>query len=164
MKLRTTYLTVVVALVVSAISVPVAAAGNPSPAALRALDTRGQGLDDLCEGVTLVGSAYRAVCGTEGIAARLTPAVARSLDIRGQGMDRLCSKGNGLSSDGFAALCTPGGRAIGQVTQVIRPGGFQWDDFGFGAGAMLGLTLVAGGLVAAAHYSRRTGMRSRPAP
>ena len=164
MKLRKAHLGFVVALVVSAISVPVAAAGNPSPAALRALETRSQGLDNLCEGVTLVGSAYRAVCGTDGIAARLTPAAARALETRGQGMDRLCSKGNGLSSGGFAALCTSGGRPTGQVTQVLRPTGFQWNDFGMGAGAMFGLALVAGGLGAGAHFSRRSSVRSRPAP
>jgi hypothetical protein len=34
--------------------------------------------------------------------------------------------------------------------------GFAWGDFGIGAGAMLGLMLLAIGLAAGAHYSRRS--------
>jgi hypothetical protein len=41
-------------------------------------------------------------------------------------------------------------------------GGFDWSDFGIGAGAMLGLVLLLAGLGAAAHYSRRGGIRARP--
>ncbi|HET7744949.1 MAG TPA: hypothetical protein VFK76_09440 [Gaiellaceae bacterium] len=164
MKLPKTYLALVAALVLSAIVVPTALAQSPSPALLQGLETRGQALDNLCGSVTLTGDRYQAVCGTEGARASMTSGELRALEIRGQGMDRLCADGNGLTSDAFAALCTPGGLATGHLTQVIRPAGFRWDDFGIGAGAMFGLALVGGGLVAAAHYSRRSSVRSRPAP
>lgn len=38
---------------------------------------------------------------------------------------------------------------------------FNWSDFGIGAGAMLGAVLLAAGLGAALHYSRRGGVRTR---
>jgi hypothetical protein len=41
--------------------------------------------------------------------------------------------------------------------------GFDWGDFGIGAAAMLGLVLLGAGLVAGAHYGRRSGVRARPA-
>jgi hypothetical protein len=39
--------------------------------------------------------------------------------------------------------------------------GFDWGDFGLGAGAMLGLVLLSGGIAAAVHYSRRATVRPR---
>jgi hypothetical protein len=42
-------------------------------------------------------------------------------------------------------------------------GGFDWGDFGIGAAAMLGLVLLVTGLAAGAHYSRKSGIRPRPA-
>jgi hypothetical protein len=57
------------------------------------------------------------------------------------------------------------GRLFGATPQVTGDGGsstFNWTDFGMGAGAMLGVVLLLGGLVAAAHYSRRGGIRPRP--
>ena len=39
--------------------------------------------------------------------------------------------------------------------------GFDWSDFGLGAGAMFGFVLLAGGLAAGAHFGRR-GLRARP--
>ena len=47
------------------------------------------------------------------------------------------------------------------VVRADQGGGFDWGDFGIGAAAMLGLVLLGVGLVAGAHYSRRT-MRARP--
>ncbi len=164
MKLRKTHLALVAALVVSAIAMPTALAASPSPALLQGLETRGQALDNLCGSVTLTGPRYEAVCGTEGVRASMTSSELRAQEVRGQGMDRLCGEGNGLSSDAFTALCTSGGLATGRLTQVIRPAGFQWADFGIGAAAMFGLALLAGGLVAGAHYGRQSGVRSRPAP
>lgn len=41
--------------------------------------------------------------------------------------------------------------------------GFDWGDFAIGAGAMLGLVLLLGGLAAGAHYGRRSGIRTRTA-
>ena len=42
------------------------------------------------------------------------------------------------------------------------PSSFDWADFGIGAGAMLGVLLLATGLLAAAHYGRKSGARPRP--
>ena len=39
---------------------------------------------------------------------------------------------------------------------------FDWADFGIGAGAMLGVLLLATGLLAYAHYGRKSGVRPRP--
>ena len=39
---------------------------------------------------------------------------------------------------------------------------FDWADFGIGAGAMLGVLLLATGLLAGAHYRPKSGVRSRP--
>ena len=39
---------------------------------------------------------------------------------------------------------------------------FDWADFGIGAGAMLGVLLLATGLLAGAHYGRKSGVRPRP--
>ena len=39
--------------------------------------------------------------------------------------------------------------------------GFDWSDFGIGAGAMLGLVLLSGGIATAVHYSRRSSVRPR---
>ena len=49
--------------------------------------------------------------------------------------------------------------AAGQVTQVIRSSGFDWSDFGIGAGAMLGFVLLAGGIAAGAYDSRKNKVR-----
>jgi hypothetical protein len=50
-----------------------------------------------------------------------------------------------------------------KVTISRRPSGFDWGDFGIGAAAMLGLVLLAGGIVAGAHYGRRSGATARVA-
>ena len=39
---------------------------------------------------------------------------------------------------------------------------FDWADFGIGAGAMLGVLLLATGLLAGAHYGRKSGVRPHP--
>ena len=39
---------------------------------------------------------------------------------------------------------------------------FDWADFGIGTGAMLGVLLLATGLLAGAHYGRKSGVRARP--
>jgi hypothetical protein len=46
---------------------------------------------------------------------------------------------------------------------VGNQGGLDWGDFGIGAAAMLGLVLLVTGLAAGAHYSRKSGIRPRPA-
>jgi hypothetical protein len=40
--------------------------------------------------------------------------------------------------------------------------GLDWSDVGIGAGGMLGLVLVAGGLAGAVHLGRRSRVRARP--
>jgi hypothetical protein len=162
-KIKTTYLAILAALVVSAIVVPVAQAGNPTKAELRALEIRGQALDNLCGGVTLVGQAYEAVCGTFGIGGRLTPDQLRALQIRGVAMNQLCGE-RVLSSDASAALCGSVRTSASRHGSGSGAGVFDWSDFGTGAGAMLGLVLLGGGLAAAARYGRRNAMQSRPAP
>src|SRR6266542_1162410 len=52
--------------------------------------------------------------------------------------------------------------AASSLTPIDR-GGFDWGDFGIGAVAMLGLVLLALGLVAGAYYSRKSGVRPRAA-
>ena len=39
---------------------------------------------------------------------------------------------------------------------------FDWADFGIGAGAMLGVLLLATGLLAGAHYGRKSGVHLHP--
>ena len=39
---------------------------------------------------------------------------------------------------------------------------FDWADFGIGAGAMLGVLLLATGLLAGAHYGRKSGVHPHP--
>ena len=62
-----------------------------------------------------------------------------------------------------AKLLDVNGRPVHQVS--VTSGGsssFDWADFGIGAGAMLGVLLLATGLLAGAHYGRRSGVRPRP--
>jgi hypothetical protein len=86
-KLFTSYL-VVVATAIAAFA-PVAQASNPGPAVVRALEIRGQGMNNLCNDPTLSRESYVAVCGTKGAANQPTRAELRALQIRGEGMDSL---------------------------------------------------------------------------
>ena len=61
MKRLTTYIGIVAALVVAVVAVPLAQAADPSPAELKALEIRGQAMNQLCGDSTLVGSAYRSL-------------------------------------------------------------------------------------------------------
>jgi hypothetical protein len=54
------------------------------------------------------------------------------------------------------------GRADLPIATQATGGGLDWSDFGLGAGAMLGLVLLAGGIAAGAHFARKSGMRVRP--
>lgn len=164
MKLLTTYLGFMAALVVSVTAVPIAQAGNPTPAELRALEIRGQALNHLCEDSTLTGDAYRALCGKAGAGNRPTPSQLRALEIRGQAMNHLCDSSKIVSAEASESLC--GGRksvTAGQTVRVVSSSGFDWGDFGIGAGAMLGFVLLAGGIVAGVHYGRRSSVHPRTA-
>jgi hypothetical protein len=62
-----------------------------------------------------------------------------------------------------AKLLDINGRPVRQ-TPVTSGGSnsFDWADFGIGAGAMLGVLLLATGLLAGAYYGRKSGVRPRP--
>ncbi len=53
--------------------------------------------------------------------------------------------------------------AAASQTTLSTGSGLDWGDFGIGAGAMLGLVLLLGGLAAGAHYGRRSGVDTRTA-
>jgi hypothetical protein len=156
-KRLVTSLGIVAALIVVVTAVPLAQAAGPSPAELKALEIRGQGMNQLCEDSTLTGVGYRALCGTTGASNRPIPSELKALEIRGAAMNHLC---DGSAGEISAALC--GRLATGQVTQVTRSSGFDWSDFGIGAGAMLGFVLLAGGIAAGVHYGRRGSVHPRP--
>ena len=183
MKRLTTYIAIVAALVVGVVA-PFAQAAEPTPAELKALEIRGQALNHLCEDSTITGAAYTSLCGTTG-AARPTQSELNALEIRGQGLNELCSDST-LVGRAYTHLCgTTGGSsnrpteaelraleirgqamnklAAGQLSQVVRSSGFDWSDFGIGAGAMLGFVLLAGGIAAGAYYSRKNRVRPRTA-
>jgi hypothetical protein len=48
------------------------------------------------------------------------------------------------------------------VSEASGSNGFDRRDFGMGAGAMLGLVLLSGGIFAGIHVSRRSTVRTRP--
>lgn len=135
-----------------------ATAKRPTAAELRALEIRGQALGNMCSDPTLTADAHRALCGKVGAANRPTSEELRALEIRGQALNRLCDT---LSGEGYEAVC---GRsdtvAIGRSANAS--GGIDWADFGIGAAAMLGVLLLATGLLAGAHYVRKSGVRPRP--
>jgi hypothetical protein len=79
-------------------------------------------------------------------------AKAKLLDVNGQ--PRWAAKAKLLDINGRPVHQTP-------VTSG-DPGSFDWADFGIGAGAMLGVLLLATGLLAGAHYGRKSGVRPRP--
>jgi hypothetical protein len=147
----------IVAALMAVTAVSLAQAANPSPAELKALEIRGQAMNQLCDDSTLTGVGYSALCGSTGASNRPTPSELKALEIRGEAMNHLCDGSTGEIS---AAVC--GRLATGDVTQVTRSSGFDWSDFGIGAGAMLGFVLLAGGIAAGVHYGRRGSAHPRP--
>ena len=115
--LRTIFLVTAVAAAVAV--APVALAGNPTPAELKALEIRGQALTQACLDPTHSREAFRALCTYTGAQNQPTRA------------------------------------------EVPSTSGFDWRDFGIGAGAMLGLALILGGTAAAVHYGRRSSVQPR---
>ena len=69
-----------------------------------------------------------------------TAADLRAVEIRGQAMDQVAT-----------------------VRATPTTAGFDWADFGIGAGSMLGLVLLAGGVATRVH-GRKGSVRPRPAP
>jgi hypothetical protein len=95
-------------------------------------------------------------------------AKAKLLDVNGQPRISLFvpNAAIGAASANWAAkakLLDINGRPVHQ-TPVTSGGSssFDWADFGIGAGAMLGVLLLATGLLAGAHYGRKSGVRPRP--
>jgi hypothetical protein len=157
---RTAFFITAVAVAVAV--APSGLAGNPTPAELKALEIRGQALNQRCDNPTLSREAFRALCGTVGARYQPTRAELRALEIRGQALNHLCDGREVASVAGFRAVCGGGARLV-TLAAPEAPGtsGFDWSDFGIGAGAMLGLVLLSGGIAAAVHYSRRASVRPR---
>lgn len=158
---RTIFLVTAVAVAVAV--APVALAANPTPAELKALEIRGQALNQRCDNPTLSSEAFRALCGSVGARYQPTRAELRALEIRGQALNHLCDGGNVVSVAGYRAICGDSARFVTVTASGVAPSrGFDWRDFGIGAGAMLGLVLLSAGVAAAVHFSRRSSVRPRP--
>jgi hypothetical protein len=158
--LRTIFLVATVAAAVAL--TPVALAGTPTPAELKALEIRGQALDRQCDDPTLAREAFRALCGNAGAQSRPTWAELKALEIRGQGLNHLCDGREVASVAGYRAVCGGGAQLVTVKTaSAPSPNGFDWADFGLGAGTSLGLALLFGGIAASVHYSRKGGVRPR---
>jgi hypothetical protein len=160
MNLHRTILLVTAVAVAVAVT-PVALAGSPTPAELKALELRGQALTQACLDPAHSREAFRALCTYTGAQNQPTPAEVKALEIRGQALTQACLDPT-HSREAFRALCTYVG-AENQATRADVPSssGFDWGDFGIGAGAMLGLALLVGGTAAAVHYGRRSSVRPR---
>jgi hypothetical protein len=117
---------------------------------------------NLLRTIFLVAAVAVAVAVTPlALAGNPTPAELKALEIRGQALNQACLDPT-HSREAFRALCTYAG-APNQPTlaEVPSSSGFDWDDFGIGAGAMLGLALLSGGIAAAVYYGRRSNVRPR---
>ena len=140
MKRLTSYLVVIATVVAAVAAAPAAHAGNPNAAALRAIELRSQELGKLCQSGTLSRELYIGHCGTKRAEDHSTAADLRAVEIRGQAIDQVAT-----------------------VRATPAPAGFDWADFGIGAGSMLGLVLLAGGVATRVH-GRKGSVRPRPAP
>ena len=158
--LRTIFLATAVA---AAVAVgPVALAGNPTPAELRALEIRGQALNQQCDNPTLSREAFLVLCGKAGAQNQPTRAELKALELRGQALNHLCDGRNVASAVGYRAVCGESARVVTLAApEAPISSGFHWGDFGIGAGAMLGLVLLLGGVATAVHYSRRRSVQPR---
>ena len=157
---RTIFLVAVVAVAVAV--APVAAAGTPTPAELKALEIRGQALNQQCDNPTLSREAFLGLCGNAGAQNQPTRAELKALEIRGQALNHLCDGRNVASAVGYRAICGERARAVTLAApEAPISSGFHWGEFGIGAGAMLGLVLLLGGVATAVHSSRRGSVQPR---
>ena len=140
MKRLTSYLVVIATVVAAVAAVPAAHAGNPNAAAVRAIELRSQELGKLCQSGTLSRELYIGHCGPKRAEDQSTGADLRAVEIRGQAIDPVTT-----------------------VRATPTSAGFDWADFGIGAGFMLGLVLLAGGVATRVH-GRKGSVRPRPAP
>jgi hypothetical protein len=158
------------ALLITAVAVavavaPSARAANPTPAELKAFEIRGQALNQQCDSPTLSREAFRALCGGVGAQSQPTRTELKGLEIRGRALSHLCNGGEVASVAGYRAMCGTSAQIVAlSAPEVPTSGGFDWSDFGIGAGAMLGLVLLSSGIAAAVHYSRRASVRPRTVP
>jgi hypothetical protein len=152
----------ITAVAVSVAVTPVALAGSPTSAELNALEIRGQALTQACLDPTHSRAAFRALCTYTGAQNQPTPAELNALEIRGQALTQACLNPT-QSRDAFRALCTYTGAQQATRADVSSSSGFDWGDFGIGAGAMLGFALLFGGTAAAVHYGRRSSGQPRAA-
>ena len=161
MKLRRTIFFVTAVAVAIAI-MPVALASSPSPAELKALEIRGQALNQACLDPTQSRAAFRALCTYIGAQNQPTPAELRALEIRGQALNQACLDPT-HSLAAFRALCTYTGTQTQPTRVEASSSGFDWGDFGIGAGAMLGFALLLGGTAAGLLFGRRGAVPPRTA-
>jgi hypothetical protein len=96
-------------------------------------------------------------------------AKAKLLDVNGQPRVSLfVPNAIDAASANWAAkakLLDVNGQPVHPTTSPVPSRGassFDWADFGIGAGAMLGVLLLATGLLAGAHYGRKSGVRPHP--
>jgi hypothetical protein len=155
--LRTIFFVTAVAV---AIAVPVAQASSPSPAELKALEIRGQALNQACLDPAQSRAAFRALCTYTGAQNQPTPAELKAFEIRGQALNQACLDPT-HSPTAFRALCTYTGTQTQPTRVEASSSGFDWGDFSIGAGAMLGLALLLGGTAVAVHYGRRSSAQPR---
>ena len=158
--IRSIFLVTAVAVAVAV--APVALAGTPTPAEVKALEIRGAALTQACLDPTHSTAAFRAVCTYAGAQSQPTPAEAKALELRGQALNHACVDPT-QSAAAFTALCTYTGTQTQPAHVQAGSTGFDWGDFGIGAGAMLGLALLLGVSAAAVHFGRRSGVQPRTA-
>jgi hypothetical protein len=182
MKRPTSYLVVIATVVAAVAAVPAAHADNPNAAAVRAIELRSQELGKLCQSATVSRALSLGHCGPSVQAGNPTAAAVRAIQLRSEELGKLCQNPT-LSRELYIGHCGTKraedhstaadlraveirGQAIDQVATVRATptsAGFDWADFGIGAGSMLGLVLLAGGVATRVH-GRKGSVRPRPAP
>jgi hypothetical protein len=162
MNLHRTILLVTAMAVAMAVT-PIALAASPAPTESNGLDVRGQALTQACLDPAHSREAFRALCTFTGTSGQLTPAELNALEIRGQALNQACLD-PAHSPDAFVAMCTyTGAQTQATPADVSSSSGFDWGDFGIGAGAMLAFALLFAGTAAAVHYGRRSSVRPQAA-
>ena len=154
--LRTIFFVTAVAVAIAV--TPVALASSPSPAELKALEIRGQELNQACLDPTQ--SHAPGVCTYTARRYKSIHAELKALEIRGQALNQACLDPT-HSQAAFRALCTYTGTQTHPTRVEASSSGFDWADFSIGAGAMLGLALLLGGTAAGLHFGRRGAVRPR---
>src|ERR1700756_884853 len=166
MKRLTSYLMLIATVVAAVAAVPTAQAGDPNSAAVRAIMLRSQELGRVCQSPTLSRAFYVGHCGPSVQAGGPNAAAVRAIMLRSQELGRLCQSAT-LSRQLYLGHCGTAAqlRAVAQLATVRATptsDGFDWAEFGIGAGSMLGLALLVGGVATGVH-GRKGSVRPRPA-